>query len=63
MTDKLSSTKTTAGCNSPRLVDIAAQAKAAAHDLAALGSTPSERRIIAAVAAQAMRAVFAEAGR
>lgn len=63
MTDKVSSTKTVASGKSPRLIDIAAQAKAAAHDLAALGSTPSERRIIAAVATQAMRAVFAEAGR
>jgi hypothetical protein len=60
MTDYVSSTKTVAGGNSPRLIDIAAQAKAAAHVLAALGSTPSERRIIAAVATQAMRAVFAE---
>ena len=48
------------GKNSVRLVDIAQRAADAARELAALGNTPTERRIIAAVADQAMRRVFAE---
>lgn len=51
------------GKNSVRLVDIAQRAADAARDLAALGNTPTERRIIAAVADQAMRRVFAEGAR
>lgn len=55
-----STTTPVSGKNSVRLVDIAQRAADAARELAALGNTPTERRIIAAVADQAMRRVFAE---
>jgi len=58
-----STTAPAVGNNSVRLVDIAQRAASAARDLAALGNTPTERRIIAAVADQAMRRVFAEESR
>ena len=64
MTKKVdSTTKPVVGNNSVRLVDIAQRAASAARDLAVLGSTPTERRIIAAAADQAMRRVFAEVAR
>ncbi len=62
-TNSVPTTTESRRATSPRLVDIAARATAAAESLTELGNTPSERRIIAAVATQAMRAVFAEAAR
>lgn len=44
-----------------RLIDVVAKATVAAQELAALGGTPSERAIVARIAEQAMREVFAEA--